>query len=135
VSAQATVIIHGAVSVAPAVTRLSVGDTLTFTASGGSGSFGWTTTGGSCAVSGARNETCLYTAGVSQGQFTVKATDGASNSFTSRVVVVGSVGRAVIVVGGGLVDSNRQVDSLNAMGNLAYETLLSRGFSRGRSTT
>jgi hypothetical protein len=45
-------------------------------------------------------------------------------------VVVGSVGRAVIVVGGGLVDSNRQVDSLNAMGHLAYETLLARGFRK-----
>ncbi|MFO8057438.1 MAG: C13 family peptidase, partial [bacterium] len=41
-----------------------------------------------------------------------------------------SVGRAIVVVGGGLVDENRQVDTLNAMGHFAYETLLARGFSK-----
>ena len=122
-------VIHGVVSVAPAVTRLNPGDTVSFAAGGGSGSFAWTVTGGSCALSGSRSENCLYTAGLTQGQFSARATAGA-NSFTGQVVIVGSVGRAIIVVGGGLVDANRQVDALNAMGNLAYETLLARGFAK-----
>jgi len=129
-SAQASVIIKGVVSLAPSVTRLNPGDTATFTASGGSGPFSWTVTGGSCATSGSRNETCLYTAGESQGDFSLAAQDAGGNSFTSRVVVVSSVGRAIVVVGGGLVDDNRLVDSLNYMGHFVYETLLARGFSK-----
>ncbi len=128
VSAQATIIISGEVEVAPAVVRLSAGSAATFTASGGSGDFSWTVNGGSCVLSGDRDETCSYTAFESSGQYSVKAQAGSGESFTSRVIVTDPVGRAIVVVGGGLVDSNRQVEALNSLGHLAYETLLARGF-------
>ncbi len=128
VSAQATIIISGEVEVAPAVVRLSAGSAATFTASGGSGDFSWTVNGGSCVLSGERDETCSYTAFESSGQYSVKAQAGSGESFTSRVIVTDPVGRAIVVVGGGLVDSNRQVEALNSLGHLAYETLLARGF-------
>ncbi len=128
VSAQATIIISGEVEVAPAVVRLSAGSAATFTASGGSGDFSWTVNGGSCVLSADRDETCSYTAFESSGQYSVKAQAGSGESFTSRVIVTDPVGRAIVVVGGGLVDSNRQVEALNSLGHLAYETLLARGF-------
>ena len=131
VSAQATVVVNGEISVGPSVVRLDVGDTVTFTAAGGTNDFVWSVGGGSCVESGARNEVCLFTAGTGQGEFNVTAEESVTGlSFSSRLTVTGSVGRAIIVVGGGLVDANRQVDSLNQMGHFAYETLLARGFSR-----
>jgi hypothetical protein len=129
ISAQASVVVRGEVDVAPNVARINPGDSIAFTASGGSGSFTWTVTGGSCALSGTRNEVCLFTASLFEGDFLVRATDAAAHGFSSRLIVTGSVGRAIIAVGGGLVDANRQVEALNQMGHFAYETLLSRGFS------
>jgi len=129
VSAQATVVINGLVDLAPAVTRLNPGDTVRFTASGGPTPYNWTATGGSCDISG-DTKSCLFTAGAIEGEYSVTAEEDGGASFTSRVIISASVGRAIVVVGGGLVDDNRQVDTLNAMGHFAYETLLSRGFGK-----